>query len=81
MDGIQIQFSDSVEYLGVILDNKLTWKTHIEIAIHQFLNKKSPGPDGLKPIVLKKLPDISLKFLMTLYKMCVRFTDKRSDGV
>ena len=53
MDGIQIQFSDSVEYLGVTLDNKLTWKTHIEIAFHQFLNEKSPGPDGLKPIVLK----------------------------
>ena len=30
MDGIQIPFSNSVKYLGVTLDNKLTWKPHIE---------------------------------------------------
>ena len=30
MDRIQIPFSDSVKYLGVTLDNKLTWKTQIE---------------------------------------------------
>ena len=30
MEGIQIPFSDSVKYLGVTLDNKLSWKPRIE---------------------------------------------------
>ena len=30
MEGIQIPFSDSVKFLGVTLDKKLTRKTHIE---------------------------------------------------
>ena len=30
MDGQQIPFLDSVRYLGVTLDKKLTWKPHLE---------------------------------------------------
>ena len=30
MDGIDIPFSDTVKYLGVTIDNKLTWKPNIE---------------------------------------------------
>ena len=30
MDGVNIPFSNSVKYLGVTLESKLTWKEHIE---------------------------------------------------
>ena len=30
MDGLQIPFSNTVKCLGVMLDNKLSWKQHVE---------------------------------------------------
>ena len=30
MDGIKIPFSETVKYLGVTLDSKISWKQHIE---------------------------------------------------
>ena len=36
----------------------------IKIALKQFHNKKSPGPDGIKPIVLKYLTDHAYKTLL-----------------
>ena len=43
----------------------------IAVAIHQFQNKKSPGPDGLRPIVLKNLPRRSLEHLLFIFKTCL----------
>ena len=37
------------------------------LALKQFQNKKSPGPDGLRPIALKHLPQKCLKLLLMLY--------------
>ena len=38
-----------------IADWKPDWISigKVNLAMHQFLNIKSPGPDGLKPIILK----------------------------
>ena len=43
----------------------------IKIALKQFHNKKSPGPDGIKPIVLKYLTDHAYKTLLFIYKACL----------
>ena len=37
-------------------------------AFHGFQSKKSPGTDGLKPIILKHLPTDILNFITSLYK-------------
>ena len=36
-----------------------------------FQSKKSPGTDGLKPIVFKHLPDDMIQFITSLYKALV----------
>ena len=41
------------------------------LALKQFQNKKSPGPDGLRPIALKHLPQKCLKLLLMLYKASI----------
>ena len=41
------------------------------LAIKQFQNKKSPGPDGLRPIALKHLPSKCIKLILTLYKASI----------
>ena len=42
-----------------------------EVVFDSFKSKKSPGPDGLKPIVFKHLPHNCLKTLCSIYKACV----------
>ena len=34
-----------------------------------FKNKKSPGPDGLKPIIFKHLPDNIIREIEFIYKL------------
>ena len=54
----------------------------IAVAIHQFQNKKLPGPDGLRPIVLKNLPKSCLEHLLFIFKTCLllSFTPTRWKG-
>ena len=53
--------------------------TKIKRAFKGFDNKKSPGPDGLKPIILQHLPSNTLKFVLTIYKAstALHFTPTR----
>ena len=39
-----------------------------------FQSKKSPGPDGLKPVLFPHLPDNFIKYLKFLYKACIKFS-------
>ena len=47
-----------------------TWLTTTQLrkVFNIFKNKKSPGPDGLRPIVLKQLTENKLSELIFLYK-------------
>ena len=46
----------------------------VKLALKQFHNKKSPGPDGLKPLILKHLTDHAYKTLLFIYKSCLLLT-------
>ena len=43
----------------------------IRKAMRQFKPNKAPGPDGLKPIVFKYLPQNALEVLSVIYKACI----------
>ena len=45
----------------------------LEQAFKKFNKKKSPGPDGIKPIVFEHLPSNFCKQLIFIYKCCVHF--------
>ena len=66
------------QYKSVPKARILSWnppwltKDKLSLALKQFHNKKSPGPDGLRPIALKHLPPKCLKLLITLFKACIQ---------
>ena len=47
--------------------------TTLDRAFSKFNKKKSPGPDGDKPIVFDHLPSNCKKIILFLYKSCVHF--------
>ena len=42
-------------------------------AMRQFKPNKAPGPDGLKPLVFKYLPQNAIETLTLIYKACITF--------
>ena len=53
------QLSISTTELQYIFDAWLSMDK-IKLALNSFKDKKTPGPDGMKPIVFKHFPDLSL---------------------
>ena len=55
---------------------KYDWITDdlIVEAMSGFAAKKSPGPDGLKPIIFPHLPRNIIKYINFIYKGCVKFS-------
>ena len=46
-------------------------KDKIKEAIDSFKSKKSPGTDGIHPLVLQQLPQEALEYLEILYRTCI----------
>ena len=44
---------------------------NIKVAIEHFKPDKAAGPDGLKPKVLKQLPEAAIEFLKCIYTACI----------
>ena len=40
-------------------------------AFSEFQSKKTPGPDGLKPVVLYHLPPNIIRLISVVYKSCL----------
>ena len=51
-----------------------TWLSNdkISLALNSFKDKKSPGPDGMKPIVFKHFPDNVISHLQAIYKCVIK---------
>ena len=47
-------------------------QTHVRRVLLKFKAKKSPGPDKLKPIIFKYLPQNILDIISFIYKACLK---------
>jgi len=69
--GEQIEFSNQVKYLGIILDSKLTWNAHIDYITNKGRNifwacRRAYGQTwGLKPHVVKWLYTAVVRSMLT----------------
>ena len=45
--------------------------TKIKHALEGFEKKKSPGPDGLKPLIFEHLPNKFIEAVEVIYKTCI----------
>ena len=53
-------------------EQDIVTETKVRAAFKAFQTKKSPGTDNIPPIILKHLPDKAIRYIMTLYKVCLR---------
>ena len=55
--------NEKVEFLSL---------TKIRASLEKFHPYKAPGPDGIKAVALRHLPDVVIKFLYVIYLACVK---------
>ena len=72
----EIQTTYSSVNNTVLQDIKDAFKDWIDMdktieALRGFDKKKSPGPDGLRPLIFEHLPGCLLEYLMIIYKSCI----------
>ena len=73
---MQTTYSNRVINSCDIRNEKYDWINNelIVQAMAGFQAKKSPGPDGLKPVIFPHLPDNFISYINFLYKCCVKFS-------
>ena len=63
-----------------VIERFSTWINldKLKSSLQGFDNKKSPGPDNLKPVIFQHFPENVLQFLLLIYKSCIalEFTPK-----
>lgn len=64
-----IEWLDSQQISNIT--DELTNKEEIQFYVKSMQNKKAPGKDGIKPIILKKMPDVFFKFIATIFNWCL----------
>ena len=55
-------------------------QSHVRRVLLKFKAKKSPGPDKLKPIIFKYLPQNTLDIISFIYKACLKLHKHRDNG-
>ncbi len=69
-----IGFEDDID--GKVKLNRIQWinEARVRRAIASFSDFKASGPDEIKPIMLKKLPDKAIELLNAIYTACVQLS-------
>ena len=52
-------------------DDNIITEEKVKMAFQAFKVKKSPGTDGIHPLILQQLPEETIAYITRLYKVCV----------
>ena len=67
LNNINIEYKDSIKYLGLILDKRLTWKEHIKDIYNKCIKRI-----GLINYIISNIKNINTEYSITLYKTMIR---------
>lgn len=61
-------------------ENDIITKEKVSAAFKAFKVKKSPGTNGINPLVLQQIPEEAINYITNLYKLCVLLGTLQPDG-